>query len=143
MFNTAQIIRTCISLGIPCMFENPSTSLMWKAPPVHRASLSMFCHDFVFDQCQFGTRWRKRTRILAWHCCSCDSLERKCSGHKGICSRSRKPHIVLSGSCKGSGKLWTAIAQEYPSKLCDVIAATLAASSNASRIKNRLKICGC
>ena len=115
---TAHIIRICASLGIPCMFENPHTSMMWIAPAIARVSQSPYCSEFVFDQCQLGTRWRKRTRILGWHVISCDALVQKCEGRKGVCSLTNLPHIVLTGSCKSNNKLWTSIAQEYPLSMC-------------------------
>jgi hypothetical protein len=64
---TASIIRTCIRLGTPCMLENPVSSMMWRAPPIAHVGLAKSCCSHNFDQCQFGARWRKRTKLLSWH----------------------------------------------------------------------------
>ena len=81
--------------------------------------------DVIFDQCGYGAKWRKRTRVAAWHCGSLDHLRRVCRGHHGTCSFSGIGHIVLSGTDK-KGRLLTAQAQIYPKELCRAFANVLA-----------------
>ena len=139
MKNSAHLIRMCVVSGTPVMLENPVTSLMWSAPPVCALLRLKCCQSTTFDMCGFGTRWKKGTRIAAWNCVSLDSLSRKCSGRKGICSFSHKPHIVLSGSCAGSSKLWTSVAQAYPTRLCQSVARILVESARMNRYRLVIK----
>ena len=119
---TCHIIRTCVTLSVPCMLENPLTSMMWLHPLLISLCRKDCAEAHVFDQCQFGAPWKKATKIVSWHCGHELFLTKKCSGHKGICSRSHKPHIVLSGCSKQHGVLWTSLAQKYPPVLSKHIA---------------------
>ena len=140
---TAVIVRTCIRLGIPRMLENPVSSMMWRAPPIAHSHLSSFCSSHIFDQCQFGTRWRnKKTRALTWHCGDCDVLNKQCSGRKGMCSLTCTPHIVLQGNCKDTNTLWTKIAQEYPVQLSRHVAAELSCAAEAVKLRVSFRISG-
>ena len=139
---TASIIRTCIRLGTPCMLENPVSSMMWRAPPIAHLAFAKCCSSHVLDQCQFGARWRKRTKLLAWHAPTCLDLCKTCTGKHGICSYSHKPHIILQGTCQTSKTLWTKIAQEYPRRLCSRIAAELSNAVEAAKIRVAFDISG-
>ena len=131
--NTASIIRICLRHHVPCMLENPLTSMLWKYPALlHLQDHSSF-ESHTLDQCQFGAPWRKATRIGAWLCRHCTGLDRRCSGSQGTCSRTGKPHIVLSGVSKTHKVLWTSLAQVYPAKLCQTLASVLTQSSLDSR----------
>ena len=41
-----------------------------------------------------------------------------CHGRHGLCSRTGKPHIHFTGMDPKSKRLWTKIAEPYPSQLC-------------------------
>ena len=114
---TSQIIQTCIHNHIPCMLENPQTSMLWAYPALAQLCNLDVGQEHVLHQCCYGTRWRKATRVQAWLCGHVLNLDRKCQGRKGICSITNKPHIVLSGSSKVHGVLWTSLAQKYPGAL--------------------------
>ena len=131
--NTAKVIKTCLAHYTPCILENPRTSMLWQAPCISRLSQSLLAQVHCFDMCQYGTRWLKPTKIISWHCGHSLDLSRLCKGRKGICSRTHKHHIVLSGSSNQSGKLWTSIAQEYPSALASALANKLINASYAGR----------
>ena len=64
--------------------------------------------------CQYGTPWRKSTRLLIWGP-PCDAFQLlKCRGpRRGICSESGEAHIQLRG-LTGAGKFCTSLAQVYP-----------------------------
>ena len=141
MYKTVHIIRTCIKYHVPCMLENPSSSMLWQAHPImqvlnHDAQKSITC-----DQCQFGARWRKRTRIASWFCHGVDSLDLRCTGHGGMCSRNGRPHIVLKGQSP-SGALWISISQEYPSQLSNVLATILTQSYISTLHEFFSNVCG-
>lgn len=111
---TARLIRLCCRFKVPCFLENPSGSMMWLAPPILRLCHHSESRCCVCDFCQYGARWRKRTRIQTWNAPELPSLNHTCHGHKGICSRTHKHHIVLKGQDPVSKQLWTQIAQPYP-----------------------------
>ena len=111
---TARLIRLCCKFKVPCFLENPAGSMMWHAPPILRLCRHFDSRCCVCDFCQYGARWRKRTRIQTWNAPELPSLNHKCQGHKGICSRTHRHHIVLKGQDPVSKQLWTQIAQPYP-----------------------------
>ena len=125
MLQTCSIIRACIRNDVPCILENPSTSMMWAAPPLQKLMKNRFCSQTLCDMCQFGARWRKRTKLVGWHIESFHRLSHLCAGKKSICSRTHKPHIILQGYQKGSNILWTALAQVYPCQFGSALADTL------------------
>ena len=114
---TASILQLCRALNIPAAVENPHTSRLWLAPPMRRLGPHMT--ETVTDFCQDGTPWRKRTRF--WHIgVSLQPACSLCSGKRGICSRTNKPHEQLCGM---KGDLFkTAIAEPYPPRLCTGLA---------------------
>ncbi len=111
---TARIISLCIKFFVPCILENPIHSLLWFAPPVSRCAVSGVCRSFVCDFCQYGAKWRKRTKLLTWHCQEFPSLQHTCAGRGGKCSASHKYHIILKGQDPVTKQLWTHLAQPYP-----------------------------
>ena len=125
---SCRIIARCRALGIPVLLENPQTSLLWTAPRFlsltsHNDARRSDCH-----MCQYGTRWRKATRVQGWNVCSLEALSCKCRGKNGICSRSKLPHIELSGTAPG-GRKWTSLAAAYPPAFAAAAAAVLVFSS--------------
>ena len=118
---SCRIIDLCIRCGVPVMLENPASSLMWSAPRMIQLCKKSEHQQAHFHMCQFGTRWQKATRISSWLAPSLLPLCRKCNGSGGFCSRTSKPHVVLSGRAPG-GAHWTAIAAAYPPLLAKAIA---------------------
>ena len=140
MRQSAEFIHACVTLRIPVILENPATSMIWLAPPLRNQLSVDSCRFISVDQCQFGARWRKRTRLASWHC-PIEHLQKLCSGKKGICSKTSKPHIVLSGASKEHGVLWTALAQRYPEPFSRACAHALFSAAEASHLL-RLKQLG-
>ena len=79
----------------------------------------------VADQCQFGSKWRKRTLFALIHVFAADPLDLKCSGKRGVCSQSGVQHEHIIGSAKSR------VAAQYPAGLCD--AGALVLSREAER----------
>ena len=76
------------------------------------------------DQCQYGTSWRKSTRLICSRIdpCSFSRLTRRCvKDRQGRCSRTHKYHIQLRGT-HPSGVPWTSIASAYPKSMARNIA---------------------
>lgn len=129
---TADLIVHGLKHNVPMVLENPATSMLWLCPSLQRC-LRTHCTTFNLDFCQFGARWRKRTKLACWNIPDATSLLQSCSGHGGVCSRTNKHHIVLTGSDKATGKLWTKIAQPYPSAFCRQAAKVLIAAAEGQR----------
>ena len=62
-----KIISACNDTGTPWILESPHSSYMFKVPELVRISQRDPVSTVVCDFCQFGTRWRKRTRLLIGH----------------------------------------------------------------------------
>ena len=77
---------------------------------------------YRFDQCRFGTAWRKRTRIC---------LSTELAGERDLCLGGHQ-HQPLRGRSGAHGASWTRVAQVYPRGLCWKIADSLAAACGLS-----------
>jgi hypothetical protein len=126
MSATACIVRACSSAGIACILENPGQSMLWLAPPILRVCQISTHRSCTVDFCQFGARWRKRTRLALWNCQFVEPA--LCKGRGGICSRTGKHHIILSGKDPKSSQLWTQLAQPYPVQFARFLANLLISS---------------
>ena len=126
MYATLRMIREFDRLGLPWMVENPLSSRLWLTPGF-KALMKQDNVDFVsLHMCQFGSKWKKPTAILAGNVPShlLDPICKTCSGSSGICSRTKKAHLQLTGTAP-CGKPWTAVAQVYPKGLCVALARLL------------------
>ena len=122
MHLTLRLINLCNSLCIMNFIENPHSSRLWHSPGFKKLLASPLCCTHVHDACQYGARWRKRTRVASHFAGTCAALQLKCQVRHGMCSLSGKPHIVLKGCDPVSKRLWTKIAEPYPPKLCALYA---------------------
>ena len=125
MIATLDIIRHCMKHRVPWVLEHPSTSKAWYLPEVlfGEAHPDVICS--IADFCQYGSRWRKRTKFMSAFIDQQDlhRVAHKCQGH-GKCSRTGKPHLQLTGQSP-QGVAWTKIAQPYPGRLCHSLAHAL------------------
>ena len=135
MRQSAEVLRCCVSLGIPAILENPVSSMLWLAPPMKRLFNSPAANHVNTDQCSFGARWRKRTKLFAVHAAGVSSLHFLCSGRAGKCSFSGKHHIVLSGSSGSGGPLWTSLAQAYPLRFGRRCAEVLSSAADEQHLR--------
>ena len=119
---SSQIMQRCYDMHIPVFLENPHTSFLWQMPLIKKFVSMPEANFRVSDACQYNARWRKRTGILALHAYHDSNLCQLCRGTGGLCSRSNKPHITLTGKDPASGLLWTRIAEPYPHKFCNMYA---------------------
>ena len=116
-----QVIEVLLIANIMMSVENPASSMLWLLPFFEPACKRGRLQKVDVDYCQFGMPYRKRTTFAVAGVFNIDSIGLKCSGHKGICSMTSKPHIVLRGKlCSGINM--TKWAEPYPSKLCARIA---------------------
>merc|ERR1712159_684628 len=80
---SSSVLGACRRMSIPCVMENPHSSRIWRAPAmqIHIRNSRQVTLDF----CQYGTPWRKRTRLLGYHICL-SRLGGLCTGKGGMCS---------------------------------------------------------
>ena len=118
LLHTVRLIRACQQAQVCWTLENPKTSRVWLTRQLRRLKN---CHFTHVDFCQYNLPWRKSTRFLC-----CDQLNftlRCCSGPRGICSRTRAPHLVLAGT--HNGQFLTKLAEPYPWAMVRTIATAI------------------
>jgi hypothetical protein len=121
------IMQTCVDLKIPCILENPASSRLWLMPKL-RAFISR--NGAGVDEvhyCQYGTEWKKPTKLLSWGLHSLKSILKLCSGRNGQCSQTGLPHRQLTGR-DATGTFWTLRAQPYPMTFCQDLAQHIVAN---------------
>ena len=113
--STFKIIRVCLETRTPFILENLLTSKMFLVPEVIRVMNHKDVQVVDVDVCQFGTAWKKNTKLVCGFICDDDlnRLNKRCHAVGGLCSKSGKPHFHLTGTGPG-GICWTRIAQPYP-----------------------------
>lgn len=121
-------VRVAIIHHVKFFVENPDGSWLWK----QRGRLSWdFANrtgkltDFRIDYCRLGTEWRKRTKFRT-------NLH---IGGQNVMCRCGRRHLQLRGRCREKGCNYTHLAEAYPRKLCEILAA---AFCNRLRILGRL-----
>lgn len=125
---TANVIRIACHHHVPTFLESSCNSMLWLAPPLLSLCGRDCSRSLICDFCQYGTRWRKRTRIQGWFVQPSAELTHTCSGRHGICCASGKYHIILKGQDPVSRQLWTHLAQPYPLKFAQAAARALITS---------------
>ena len=95
---SAAISRCCLAHGVACGLENPNNSRIFKAPAVRTLCAKPVASVHVCDFCQFGSPFRKRTRVVLWLTGECSSIRQVCSGRFGCCSRTGRPHQIIRGN---------------------------------------------
>jgi hypothetical protein len=108
------LIQLCLPAGIPGYLENPRTSRVWLVPEIIALVQARKAFFVDFDMCQYGTAWKKPTRLLIWGVAQDRVALDTCKQKKGICSRTMQPHEHLTGF-RSSG-FATFAAQVYPSE---------------------------
>ena len=111
-----RVIRRCIRTGVAGYLENPWTSRLWLVRGIRRLLRSGMAFLIRVDQCQYGTQWRKPTGLLIW---GCSPFQLKICGQGSLCSRTRKPHLQLTGAFKG--KFLTRQAQVYTKQFASAV----------------------
>ena len=84
-----RVARACAHYIVPCILENPHSSLAWQEAGMAQIRRLACAQEVVVDYCQYGSPWRKRTRLLCLHIASTPSMCRRCAGKQGICSRTK------------------------------------------------------
>ena len=107
-------VEACIlatQRGVAWTIENPASSRIWEHPDFLLLRALSSTKGVVFDQCRFGTPFKKPTMIMTNKACI-RGLELRCNHFRH--------EVVLCGQTK-SGGVWrnrTALASSYPVELC-------------------------
>ena len=105
--------------ALPC-----SKSLCWTTSQLQELSKMRNVYKMTFDFCAFGTKWRKRTTVLAGHVDSADvwALDTmRCRGHERR-SFTGKNHVQLVGYDSSHQCSRTHRSRMYPVKLANRLA---------------------
>ena len=116
-----KVIRIRKRKKINFVIENPLTSMLWKFTELNALIRDM--SQARVDVCQYGERWRKRTKLIG-DINELPSFERVCKGK--VCSATGLPHFKLEGK-DPKGLFYTKRAEPYPRALCRSIASIIAA----------------
>ena len=128
VLHSLRYIKLCVKHGVPCFLENPLTSRLWLVPPLQ--CLIRRCSTVLtFDHCQYGSPYRKPTKVLCWNI-DASGLDCRCSPCEGLCSYSKQKHVQLSGSSKGEFR--TAWGSPYPLAFAEAV---------VRRIKSQISGC--
>lgn len=109
-----QLMQISLLLGIHFWLENPDLSWLFRLPPWKRF-IEKHMDRIGFwrlDYCRYGTRWRKRTRVLT---------STVLKGYRTLCLGCSS-HLKLRGRSTAHRASWTRVAQPYPSGVCKAIA---------------------
>ena len=85
MRTVIKVARQCQRFHVPWAIENPEKSLCWTTSQLQELSKMRYVYKMTFHFCALGTKWRKRTAVLAGHVDSADlwALDTmRCRGHK-------------------------------------------------------------
>ena len=121
--STAAALRATQRGGAYVSLENPASSRLFDYPPIVAALTALGAHPFVFDQCPYGTPYRKPTRIF-YTLPGLGELARRCS--------CRRHSEVMEGKVRLADGAWywrTALASAYPPAWCRAVAAVAAAAA--------------
>jgi len=147
--NAVNIANKMTKLALACVrvsavsggsgyLENPASSRLWKLGVIQKLVEKGLAEVIVFDQCQYGTQWRKRTRLLVWGRLRGISLKSCCS-KGGLCSRTGKPHVQLTGA---SGRTFrSAHAQVFPLGLGQAMFEMIHAMAAGSGKEDEHRLC--
>ena len=137
----ARVGQCCQRIGVPAIFENPSTAMSWQTPQMQRLAQHKTSTTIVTDYCRFGTPWRKRTKLLGIRVSNLERLAKTCGGTKGFCYTGRQ-HVRLRGTDPSTKQLWTRLAEPYPRRFAAAAADVLHNASEHSMLNNLFRMAG-
>ena len=107
-----KVIRASVQFGVPGYMENPRSSRVWLMAEIQELLEAELAFFVDFDMCQYGTAWKKPTRLLIWGVAPGSVTLKRCCAKGSICSRSGLKHQALTGCQRGG--FATTTAQVYP-----------------------------
>ncbi len=82
----------------------------------------------------------ERQSCLYLALCFGPSMNRRCQGRHGICSRTGKYHVVVSVTNRNRGVLWIRRAQVYPGPFAAGVASLLVRSIEQAVLHNMVRL---
>ena len=134
---TLRLCRHCLRIGVPFYLENPLASRLWDFRGIKALAASPFVTASRYDFCQFGTPWRKATKLLCFDNPHIERGARQCKFDRAhICSATGKNmwffqesalifdilHLVLSLIPESSAML---LQKPFEKKLSTVICSVI------------------
>ena len=139
-----RIMRTVIKLArhrqrfnVPWAIENQEKSLCWMTSQFQELSKMRNVYKMTSDFCALGTKWRKRTTVLAGHVDSADvwALDTmRCRGRKR-CSFTGDEHVQLVGYDSSHQCSRTHRSRIFPMKLASRLANLLLGPTLTGRMQ--------
>jgi len=117
---SVSVANVCIQHMVPFAIANPASSMIWQSPSMLWLRNRRPVREAITDLCQWGTPWKKATRMVVGHADPA-MPHRRCRRCKGLCSRSRRPHQQLKGT-RADCVFWTKIAEVYPRRFATAVA---------------------
>ena len=120
----SKIIEECVRCGVAGVEENPRGSYLWQQ--FARPKLLVRPENTVvdLDQCAFGARHRKSTRLFFFGTGTIQRGELRCAAKGKLCAFTGRRHIALRGT-DAQGDRDTKSAARYPPRLSEWIVARL------------------
>jgi len=118
----ADFMHVAVSAGYPFWVAHPAQSMLWQWSLVPDG-MAQRCTGWYCDLCRFGARWKKPTLVL--------STFTDLKGHDARC-RCLRQHFQLRGR-DGKGFTRTALARDYPHKLCEFLTSHVAVAAKWRR----------
>ena len=137
MRSVTKLARQGQRFNVPWAIENPEKSLCWMTSQLQELSKMRHVHKMTFDFCAFGTKWRKRTTVLAGHVESADvwALDTlRCRGHKQ-CSLTGEEHLQRVGYDSSRQFSRTHRSRIFPMKLASRLANLLLGPTFTARMQ--------
>lgn len=128
-----RILQWCEDHELPYWAENPDGSFLWLLPPWIQTGIGSCARSYRFDQCRYGTPWRKRTRV---------ATNTRLAGLRELCLGCHS-HLHLRGKSTQNSVCWTKVAQVYPKTLCERLADALADAAGLLPMRRRLDTASC
>jgi len=128
-----RILQWCEDHEMPYWAENPDGSFLWLLPPWIQTGIGSCARSYRFDQCRYGTPWRKRTRV---------ATNTRLAGLRELCLGCHS-HLHLRGKSTQNSVCWTKVAQVYPKTLCERLADALADAAGLLPMRRRLDTASC
>ena len=117
--NSLRIAKQAIQCKVMGAFENPHGAYSFLDEETEKVIEHASVNSIWFDQCSFGTPYRKRTRLLFWHCNLQVLIAQRCKGRKGFCCFTSCRHTIL-------GYQSSEAAAKYMKGFCNALAAQFA-----------------
>ncbi|CAK0788084.1 unnamed protein product [Prorocentrum cordatum] len=118
---TIQRLLVCIAARVLVFLKDPRTSQLWLCPEFQRLFQSWACRHIVLRQYQHNASYNKATTIVPWHACSTLALRHRCTGKRGLYSRTDTRYESLDSS-DDQGQKKTAVASAYQLPLAQAAA---------------------